>query len=219
MSGRTDCGPRACVASAGNGPRRRALAGAVNPVERGAVPESWTAAGGGLMATADRDADMPDAPPVKRCVNCGRRFYCRMPRPVCLTCRLAPPAVRPAPVDPAIRNRSRRPLPAGTRRARERYRAAGLCVSCGAARDRPDRLACQTCRRRLADAQNRHRAAHPPDRDRLRADVRARRRRYLAAGLCPECGAERDRPDRRLCARCRDAATVKTRAYRARRRG
>ena len=48
-----------------------------------------------------------------------------------------------------------------------------------------------------------------------RADVRGRRRRYLAAGLCPECGAERDRPDRKLCARCRRRAAAKQRASRA----
>ena len=75
-----------------------------------------------------------------------------------------------------------------------------------------------TCRRRQADAQNRHRAAHPPDREALRADVRARRRGYLAAGLCPACGAERDRPDRKLCESCRYAAAAKTKAYRERRR-
>ena len=169
------------------------------------------------MAAADRDTELPDAPPIKPCVICARRFYCRMPRPVCLTCRMAPPAVRPAPVDPAIRNASRRPLPAGTRRARERYRAAELCSMCGGERDRPDRKRCESCRRRQADAQNRHRTAHPPDRDRLRADVRARRRRYLAAGLCPECGAERDRPDRKLCGECRRRAADTARAYRARR--
>ena len=167
---------------------------------------------------ADRDTELPDAPPIKPCMICGRRFYCRMPRPLCLTCRLAPPAVRPAPVDPAIRNRSRRPLPAGGRRARERYRAAQRCTLCGGERDRPDRVACEPCRRRQADAQNRHRAAHPPDRDRLRADVRARRRRHLAAGRCPECGGDRDRPDRKLCERCRNAAVAKMRACRARRR-
>ena len=195
-TGRADAGPAAIAAT---------------------VPESWTDGGGGYSVAVDRDADMPAPPVVKRCMICGRGFYCRFPRPVCLTCRMAPPAVRPAPPDPNIRNARRRPLPAGTHRARERYRAAGLCVSCGAERDRPDRLRCELCRRRQADAQNRHRAAHPPDREALRADVRARRRRYLAAGRCPECGAERDRPDRKLCAECRRRAAAKQRRHRARR--
>ena len=81
-----------------------------------------------------------------------------------------------------VRNESRRPLPAGTARARERYRAAGLCFTCGRGRDRPDRRNCKRCRRRLADASARYRAAHPPDRDRLYADARERRRRYIGGG-------------------------------------
>ena len=194
-TGRADVGPAATAAGAAT------------------LPE-WTDDGGGFAVAVDRDADMPAPPVVKRCMICGRGFYCRFVPPLCLTCRMAPPAVRPAPIDPAIRNRPRRPLPAGARRARERYRAAGLCAMCGGERDRPDRKRCESCRRRQADAQNRHRAAHPPDRDRLRADVRARRRRYLAAGRCPECGAERDRPDRKLCARCRRRAAAKQRAHR-----
>ena len=30
---------------------------------------------------------LPDAPPIKPCVLCGRRFYTSMRRPVCLDCR------------------------------------------------------------------------------------------------------------------------------------
>ena len=119
--------------------------------------------------------------------------------------------------NPSVSNPSRRRLPAGTPRARDRYRAAGLCVRCGAERDRPGRLYCRRCRRLHAEAEARYRAAHPLDRPRLYAKVRARRRRYVAAGLCSECGAERDRADRRLCRRCRARAAEKTAAYRARR--
>ena len=40
---------------------------------------------------------LPDAPPIKACVICGRRFYTRMGRPVCLDCRCPAAAVRRRP--------------------------------------------------------------------------------------------------------------------------
>ena len=83
-----------------------------------------------------------------------------------------------------VRNTSRGPLPAGIPRARDSYRVAGLCVQCGRRRDRADRLTCKRCRRRMADATARHRTAHPPDRERLNADARERRRQRIAAGRC-----------------------------------
>ena len=116
--------------------------------------------------------------------------------------------------------RCRRPRGAGTtaRGARTRYRAAGLCVHCGADRDRTDRLCCARCRRRLKDASNRYRDAHPQAARQSHRDyLTARRRRYIAAGQCPECGRDRDRPDRKLCARCRRYAADKQRAHRMRR--
>ena len=127
------------------------------------------------------------------------------------------PAPKPKPPKPKPpKPRPKRKRKPGDPRTRERYVAAGLCVRCGAERDRPDRIGCKRCRRRQADAQNRHRAAHPPDRDRLYADMRERRQRYRAAGLCGDCGGERDRPYRRLCARCRRRAVVKQQAHRNR---
>ena len=101
-------------------------------------------------------------------------------------------------------------------RARQRYRAAGRCRVCGAERDRSDRLACRRCRQLQAEATLRYRAAHPPDREKLYADVHARRQQRLAAGLCGECPATVDRADRKLCARCRRRGAAKTRAYRDR---
>ena len=101
---------------------------------------------------------------------------------------------------------------------RARYRAAGWCRVCGGERDRPDRLTCARCRALQAAASNRHRAAHPPDLPRLYADVRARRAEHIAAGLCGECTAPRDRADRRLCGLCRRRAADRARAQRQRRR-
>ena len=115
-------------------------------------------------------------------------------------------------------NPSRRPLPAGTARARARYRAAELCAQCGADRDRPDRQCCARCRRRLADASNRYRDAHPQaERQPHRDYLTARRRKWIAAGLCAECGGERDRDDRRQCVRCRRRAADNQQAHRRRR--
>ena len=104
-------------------------------------------------------------------------------------------------------------------RARARYRAVGWCTKCGGERDRPDRLGCRRCRQLQADATMRYRATHPPDRARLYADVHARRRKRIAAGLCGACGGARDRAGERLlwCARCRRRAADKQRAHRRRR--
>ena len=111
----------------------------------------------------------------------------------------------------------RLPDHANRARARTRFRAAGWCTKCGAPRDRPDRLGVRAVpggsRLRL---QRRYRAAHPPDRARLYADVRERRRKRIAAGRCAECGGERDRGDRKLCERCRDSGAAQSRAYRER---
>ena len=150
------------------------------------------------------------------CTQCGGRPGIAAPAWICRICVARPSRL----ADHAVfRNPGRRPLPSGTARARARYRAAGRCVQCGRRRDRADRLACRKCRRRLADAQNRHRRAHPRTGAALEAhrqDVRERRRRYLAAGQCANCGGARDRDDRKLCARCRRRAAERTAAHRQR---
>ena len=65
------------------------------------------------------------------------------PHPRCARPGLARPECPGWPDHATILNPFRRPLPAGTPRARDRYRLAGLCVNCGRRRDRPDRLAVQ----------------------------------------------------------------------------
>ena len=155
--------------------------------------------------------------PGQWCTSCGARPGLAGPAWLCRICVSRPDRL---PDHAFLRNPGRRPLPAGTPRARDRYAAAGLCRQCGRRRDRTDRLACRRCRRRLADATNRHRAAHPlagAELEAHREDVRERRRRYLAAGRCAECGRARDRPDRKTCARCRQRAADATAAHRARR--
>ena len=139
------------------------------------------------------------APPFFWCSRCGAR-RALLGGVICRICIARP---------------GRLPDHANRPRARTRYRAAGLC-RCGGERDRADRLACARCRRLQAEATLRYRAAHPPDRARLYADVHARRQRRLAAGLCADCGGPRDRADRKLCERCRRLAATATRAYRAR---
>ena len=134
------------------------------------------------------------------CTQCGARPGIAGPEWLCRICVAR---------DTRLPDHARRP------RARSRYRAAGLC-RCGGERDRVDRLMCRRCRQRQAAATLRYRRAHPPDRGRLYADARERRRRRIAAGLCAECGGERDRGDRKLCERCRDSGAAQSRAYRER---
>ena len=165
----------------------------------------------GLPAGRTMARQRPPAGGAVTCA-CGRRYpsdWAGEVCPACLVDRYILPGGR-------ITNAERAPIP-GYPPARERYRAAGLCARCGAERDRPDRKLCADCRRLEAGATSRWRPAHPPDREALRADVRGRRRQRLAAVLCPECGGERDRPDRKLCAACRRRAAAKTARHRARR--
>ena len=151
------------------------------------------------------------------CPRCGRRMVHNTARwlggvcPACVLDHYTLPGGR-------VTNAERAPVP-GFPGARERYRAAGLCVWCGADRDRQDRLTCETCRRRAVAASRRWRAGHPGRHARLQSVSRkARRAQWTAAGLCRECGGERDRPaDRKLCAGCRRKAREKTAEYRRRR--
>ena len=153
--------------------------------------------------------------PGRWCTRCGARQGIAGPAWLCRVCVAGGPHKR------IVKNPGRRPLPPGTPLARERYRAAGLCSQCGRDRDRPNRLTCAKCRRRLADAQSRFRRAHPGRRDAAnvahRARLAARRREFTAAGLCAECGGDRDRADRMACARCRRGAADRQDRYRRRR--
>ena len=69
---------------------------------------------------------------------------------------------------------------------------------------------------------NRHRARHgdrtAAERELHRRYLAERRARWNAAGLCAECGGDRDRDDRKLCARCRRRAADNQRVHRKRRR-
>ncbi len=192
---------------AGSPPRRRA----VHPVRR-ARRRRRTVRGlpAGLPAGRTVARQRQPAGGAVTC-SCGRRFpvdWAGEVCPACLLDRYTLPGGR-------ITNAERAPIP-GYPPARERYRVAGLCGRCGGERDRPDRRLCARCRELEVEATARHRAAHPPDREALQADVRRRRRERIAAGLCAECGGERDRPDRKLCARCRRRAADKQQALRDR---
>ena len=157
------------------------------------------------------DTSGPAPPPGIWCTRCGARPGIAGPAWICRVCVAGGPHKR------IVMNPGRRPLPPGTPRARDRYRAAGLCVQCGRRRDLVNRLSCERCRQIQNAAQDRYRSKHPRGEAHLE-DVRQRRRRYIAAGRCPECGGERDRPDRKLCARCRRLAADNQRAHRERRR-
>ena len=153
------------------------------------------------------------ASPYGLCSDCAIRP--RVDGDRCARCRAGD---RPNPIIRVFVNPGRQPLTAGMLPARQRYRAAGRCLCCGHYRDRPDRLACAACRRRLADAQTRYRARQPPpDAPAVNAASCARRRLSLAEGRCGACGGDRDRPDRKTCAHCRARAAAAQRAHRHRR--
>ena len=143
------------------------------------------------------DTSHPAPPPGIWCTRCGSRPGIAGPAWLCRVCVARPDRLP----DHAciVRNDSRRPLAAGTPRARERYRAAGLCHGCGADRDRTDRKHCARCRR-----------------PRGAGTGRGARTRYRAAGRCVHCGADRDRDDRKNCARCRRSTAAASTRYRDR---
>ena len=183
---------KVCAPSAAGAPRSTAAERARRAGS--ASGRTWQPTGSGAV-----DAKKPEKhPPGIWCTQCGARPGLAAPAWICRVCVAGGPHKQ-------------------RRRARERYRAAGLCARCGRERDRQDRRNCARCRRREADAQTRYRTTHPTDRERLYADARERRRRRIAVGLCAECTRERDREDRKLCARCRHRAADKQRAHRKRR--
>ena len=101
------------------------------------------------------------------CTQCGSRPGIAGPAWICRVCVAGGPHKR------IVMNPSRRPLPAGTPGARERYRAAGLCHGCGRDRDRADRKHYARCRRPRGAGT----ARGARERYRARRAVRAVRRR------------------------------------------
>lgn len=173
------------------------------------------AKGSPMIAIVERPERLPNG---SWCTRCGARPGIAGPAWICRICIARPERL---PDYASVYNPRRLPLPPGTPGARERYRAVGLC-NCGRRRDRADRVNCKRCRRRLADTTQRYRLAHPgvlaTGQQAHRDYLAERRQRRTAAGRCPECGGERDRPaDRKLCARCRRRAADSTAAYRTRR--
>ena len=69
--------------------------------------------------------------PGRWCTQCGARQGIAGPAWICRVCVAGGPHKRIV-----RKNPNRRPLPPGTPLARLRYRAAGLCVTCGGDRDR-----------------------------------------------------------------------------------
>ena len=167
-----------------------------------------------MIAIVERPERLPNG---SWCTRCGARPGIAGPAWICRICIARPERL---PDYASVYNPRRLPLPPGTPGARERYRAVGLC-NCGRRRDRPDRVNCKRCRPRLAKTAQRYRESHPEVVAAVQAAHRGwiaeRRQRWTAAGQCPECGRDRDRPDRKLCARCRRYAADKQRAHRMRR--
>jgi hypothetical protein len=115
------------------------------------------------------------------------------------------------PTTPATENQGR--WGASSRRKRERRIAAGLCASCGHARD-GDGLICAACREKMRVRLQRHtekrRAARPPKppttlatRPEATECKRRRRAEWRAAGLCIKCGGPRADDGMACCPGCR----------------
>lgn len=81
-------------------------------------------------------------------------------------------------------------------------RDAGLCVQCGRKDSRTLNgkatcLYCATHNKELA-ARN-----YPANREKSNQQAKVRRERWIAAGLCSECGHEKEEPERKMCLTCR----------------
>jgi 5-methylcytosine-specific restriction enzyme A len=89
---------------------------------------------------------------------------------------------------------------------RAKHKAAGLCTSCGAARDTPGRVRCAACLGAdKAAYQRQGRDRYRQRAGRQNAGDRAERARWAAEGLCTWCGGPKDIPDRKRCSGCKEA--------------
>lgn len=77
---------------------------------------------------------------------------------------------------------------------------------------------CDDCRKMLRERQREYLQAHPRDVQRTLELQRAHRERRKAAGVCPLCGCEIDRPDRVHCRGCREQHNGYRRAWNAKHR-
>lgn len=119
---------------------------------------------------------------------------------------------------------------ASSRRKRERWLAAGLCASCGRARDN-DALTCTAClekmreRGRAARAKVAHlrrpkapRRVVPEGAHNPVAYKAAKRAAWDSAGVCTKCGEPRDEAAFKSCAACRAAEKASRLRHRAERK-
>jgi 5-methylcytosine-specific restriction endonuclease McrA len=95
---------------------------------------------------------------------------------------------------------------------RVRWKAAGLCTSCGAARDVEGRVRCRKCLDFDRASHKRH-CLDPQNVERSARDSRGkceRRQRRIAEGLCGTCGERPAAPRRKHCEPCLAIDRAKT---------
>lgn len=91
---------------------------------------------------------------------------------------------------------------------RHRRRDEGRCPYCGGELE-PGFKKCSICR----EKHRKYQADHPAPKELTAKNQKAMRDRRRAAGLCPDCGAERDGPTLR-CEKCRKEKNESTRRHR-----
>ena len=81
----------------------------------------------------------------------------------------------------------------------EFYKARGICPYCKRERSAPGKVACQNC----IDKQKRQTEnMTPEEREKRKAQCKARYQKKKAAGLCTMCGKVPPTPGRTYCAKC-----------------
>lgn len=95
---------------------------------------------------------------------------------------------------------------------RLKWQADGLCTSCGGARDVPRRLRCRVCLDAGRASQERQRAdpKHAEQSARESRGRCARRQRWIAEGLCGNCGKGPPAADRKECEPCLAKSAART---------
>ena len=136
-----------------------------------------------------------------RCVQCGKqdertlagRIYCS----ACYQKRYVPYSERKP------RTPERREIENADKRAwAKMHRDAGVCLRCGRKDKRTvnGKGLCLWCANK-ASAYARERRAEKGDK--LNAQGRARRAKWVAEGRCSTCGGRKEEPDKRMCLNCR----------------
>lgn len=132
-----------------------------------------------------------------RCVDCGGvDDFTKGGRSRCAACN----AKHPRPERKVLTQEQRDRDNADKREWAKMRKAAHVCIDCGRQDKRTigGKCQCLQCAKKRAD---RRRETRDPEHEKeLR---KARKARWIAAGLCSNCGHEKEEPDKAMCAACK----------------